>query len=145
MPSFSKVRQQERSWSCSLAGGSLLGGGRQCTLQGSSTLFLIPLYTENYMQVGDPESERLITMTSLPVANNVQYTHYIHIVYTKTLCHLYTGSRHSIQTILIELFLVNTLLRSQDSLVPRPLPCKAERGSGVLSDISCHMGRGRTV
>ena len=33
-----------------------------------------PLYTENYMQVGDPESERLITMTSLPVANNVQYT-----------------------------------------------------------------------
>ena len=28
------------------------------------------------------------------------------------------------------------------SLVPRPLPQKAERGSGVLSDISCHMGRG---
>ena len=27
------------------------------------------------------------------------------------------------------------------SLVPRPLPRKAERGSGVLSDISCHMGR----
>ena len=23
-------------------------------------------------------------------------------------------------------------------------PRKAERGSGVLSDISCHMGRGRT-
>ena len=31
------------------------------------------------------------------------------------------------------------------SLVPRPLPRKAERGSGVLSDISCHMGWGRTV
>ena len=31
------------------------------------------------------------------------------------------------------------------SLVPRPLPRKAERGSGVLSDISCHMGRGRTA
>ena len=44
-----------------------------------------PPYTENYMQVGDPECERLITMTSLPVANNVQYTHYIHTVYTKTL------------------------------------------------------------
>ena len=29
------------------------------------------------------------------------------------------------------------------SLVLRPLPQKAERGSGVLSDISCHMGRGR--
>ena len=42
-------------------------------------------YTENYMQVGDSESERLITMTSPPVANNVQYTHYIPIVYTKTL------------------------------------------------------------
>ena len=28
------------------------------------------------------------------------------------------------------------------SLMPRPLPQKAERGSGVLSDISCHMGRG---
>ena len=27
-------------------------------------------------------------------------------------------------------------------LVPRPLPLKVERGSGVLSDISCHMGRG---
>ena len=29
------------------------------------------------------------------------------------------------------------------SLVPRPLPRKTERGSGVLSDISCHMGRGQ--
>ena len=29
------------------------------------------------------------------------------------------------------------------SLMPRPLPRKAERGSGVLSDISCHIGRGR--
>ena len=28
------------------------------------------------------------------------------------------------------------------SLVPRPLPLKVERGSGVLSDISCYMGRG---
>ena len=28
------------------------------------------------------------------------------------------------------------------SLMPRPLPRKAERGSGVLIDISCHMGRG---
>ena len=28
------------------------------------------------------------------------------------------------------------------SLVPRPFPLKAERGSGVLSDISCHMGQG---
>ena len=28
------------------------------------------------------------------------------------------------------------------SLVPRPLPLKVERGSGVLSDISCHMGQG---
>ena len=44
-----------------------------------------PPYTENYMQVGEPESKRLITMTSLPVANNVQYTHYIDIVYMKTL------------------------------------------------------------
>ena len=33
----------------------------------------------------------------------------------------------------------------KNSLVPRPLPRKAERGSGVLSDISCHMGRGRTA
>ena len=57
-----------------------------------------PPHTENYMQVGDPESERLITMTSLPVANNVQYTHYIHIVYTKTLCHLYTGSWYTNNT-----------------------------------------------
>ena len=31
------------------------------------------------------------------------------------------------------------------SLVPRPLPQKAERGFGDLSDISCHMGRGRMV
>ena len=31
------------------------------------------------------------------------------------------------------------------SLVPRPLPRKAERGSGVLSNISCHMGRDRTA
>ena len=29
------------------------------------------------------------------------------------------------------------------SLVPRPLPQKAEKGSGVLSDISCHIGWGR--
>ena len=32
--------------------------------------------------------------------------------------------------------------RMLKSLVPRPLPRKAERGSGVLSNISCHMGRG---
>ena len=31
------------------------------------------------------------------------------------------------------------------SLVPRPLLQKAERGSGVLSAISCHMGQGRTA
>ena len=78
-----------------------------------------PLYTENYMQVGDSESKRLITMTSLPVANNVQYTHYIHIVYTKTLLLSFiqdTGSRHGKQTILIELFLVYTLLSSQHEI-----------------------------
>ena len=28
------------------------------------------------------------------------------------------------------------------SLVPRPLPRKVERGSGVLIDISCYTGRG---
>ena len=33
-------------------------------------------------------------------------------------------------------------LTSLLSLVPRPLLRKAERGSGVLIDISCHMGRG---
>ena len=31
------------------------------------------------------------------------------------------------------------------SLVPRPFPRKPERGSGVQSDSSCHMGRGRTA
>ena len=72
-----------------------------------------PPYTENYMQVGDSKSERLITMTTFPVANNVQYTHYIHISYIKTLCHLYTGSRHGKETVLIKLFLVYTLLSSQ--------------------------------
>ena len=42
-------------------------------------------YTENYMQVGDPESERLITMTSLPVANNVTiHTLYSHCIYKNT-------------------------------------------------------------
>ena len=30
----------------------------------------------------------------------------------------------------------------EGSLVPRPLPRKVERGSGVLIDISCHMGQG---
>ena len=29
-------------------------------------------------------------------------------------------------------------MRSLTSLVPRPLPQKVERGSGVLSDMSCH-------
>ena len=75
-----------------------------------------PPYTENYMQVGDSESERLITMTSLLVENNVQYTHYIHTVYNiqkHFLCHLYTGSRPGKQTILIELLLVYPLLSSQ--------------------------------
>ena len=40
------------------------------------------------------------------------------------------------------LFHSNTSVQGHLYFVPRPLPRKAERGSGVLSDISCHMGRG---
>ena len=50
-----------------------------------------PPYIENYMQVGDPKSERLITMTSLPVANNIQY---IHIV-KHFLCHHFLHTLYS--------------------------------------------------
>ena len=40
-------------------------------------------------------------------------------------------------------FVSTTLVpRPPYSLVPRSLPGKVERGSGVLSDISCHMGWG---
>ena len=35
-----------------------------------------------------------------------------------------------------------TVFQVDTSLMPRPSPHMRERGSGILSDFSCHMGRG---
>ena len=87
-------------------------------------------YTENYMQVDDPKSERLITMTSLPVANNVQHTTlYSHCIYTDTSFVIYTLGQDMVN----KQYSLNFSLSTHSSALsivsfPDPSPIKRKEG-----------------